>query len=822
MTSSASSSSSNVATPATSLDTDYADTKPVVDDEAVEAPKTELHSRLAYLIKQSGVYVSIIAEKLERQQQDLKIAADRADAKAAAEAEKNPTEVKTEVTSGRRSTRRTTAQDAPAPAAGKKKRGRPTGKAKGPAIPDYFKQDDLKGQKSAAGALAEAAKTEKDVKFGEQKGLRPATQPKLVTGGIMKDYQLEGLYWLVSLYENGLNGILADEMGLGKTLQTISFLAFLREKKVWGPFLIAAPVSTLSNWVDEIERFAPEMNSVLYHGTPEQRADIRNTRLNKLGPDFPIVCTSYDIIMRDRKYLQKFKWKYIIIDEGHRIKNLECKLIKELKSYDSANRLLLTGTPLQNNLSELWSLLNFLLPEVFDDLYFFQDFFNFSKLKDGDKGSHQEFIEEEKKSNLVGSLHMLLKPFLLRRVKTDVMKELPPKREYILYAPLTETQKELYGKLLDHDARGWLLEKLIGGLKDPNNKKRKFLDVRTETPRKRSKSPSGAPMSEDKSIKRHRKAKAISYEEISDDEYFTKIEEEDALESEVEVELDDYQKGVIQAMRQVGNKKLQNLLMQLRQTCNSPHMFYWPWNHEKGEVPDEQIITESGKMMLLERLVPALFARGHKVLIFSQFSTMLDIIQDWAAELHGWEVCRIDGSTPQDFRRAQIKSFNTDPNYKIFLLSTRAGGLGINLTASDTVILFDSDWNPQVDLQAQDRAHRIGQKNPVVVYRLATTATVEQTLLDKADGKRRLEKLVIQNGKFKDLVKSSKGSDDMRAPEDELSEILLKEDFQKVNVVQQGQQVLTDEELETLLDRSPEAFAKKDVVSRGTGAVKVV
>lgn len=228
--------------------------------------------------------------------------------------------------------------------------------------------------------------------------------------------------------------------------------------------------------------------------------------MRKVDADFPIVCTSYELIMNDRKYLQKYSWKFIVIDEGHRIKNLNCKLIRELKAYTSANRLLLTGTPLQNNLSELWSLLNFLLPDIFDDLESFQNWFDFSAVQQ--KDGHHAWLEEEKKTNVVGSLHAILKPFLLRRIKADVESSLPPKREYVLYASLSQTQKDLYGKLLDHDARSWLIDRLVGG-----SKKRKFLQVGQDSPNKRSKSPGP----------RKRKPQ-ISYRELDDDEYFEKLE----------------------------------------------------------------------------------------------------------------------------------------------------------------------------------------------------------------------------------------------------------------------------------------------------------
>lgn len=547
------------------------------------------------------------------------------------------------------------------------------------------------------------------------------------------------------------------------------------------------------------------MPALLYHGSPTEREHMRKTHMKKVDFDFPIICTSYELIMNDRKYLQRFSWKFIIIDEGHRIKNLNCKLIRELKSYTSANRLLLTGTPLQNNLSELWSLLNFLLPDIFDDLDSFQNWFDFSALQE--KEGHHAWLEEQKKTNLVGSLHAILKPFLLRRMKTDVETTLPPKREYVLYAPLTQEQKDLYGKLLKHEGRGWLIDKLVG---DDTGKKRKMLEDGAET-RKAKKAKN---ITLGRGVRGNKKIS--SYKELEDKEFFDKLEEESS-EEEIEV-LDEYQKKLLQATKEVGAKKLQNLVMQLRQTCNSPHLFYWPW--ADGVDPDSSIITKSGKMMLLERLVPVLFERGHKVLIFSQFSKMLDIIEDWASVLRGWQVCRIDGGVSQVDRREQIRKFNKDEGWNLFLLSTRAGGLGINLTAADTVILFDSDWNPQQDLQAQDRAHRIGQRNPVIVYRFATAATIEQTLLEKADGKRRLERLVIQKGKFKSVSAPVAGTGD---DHEELSSILLREDFEKVNVVQAGQQVLSDTELETLLDRSKEAYDRAEKGSTSaSGAFRVL
>lgn len=248
--------------------------------------------------------------------------------------------------------------------------------------------------------------------------------------------------------------------------------------------------------------------------------------------------------------------------------------------------------------------------------------------------------------------------------------------------------------------------------------------------------------------------------------------------------------------------------MQARLACNSPHNFYWPWNDDASTI-DETLVTASGKMLLLDRLIPCLLAKKHKILIFSQFKTQLDILQDWATQLRSWPCCRIDGSMSQADRQAQIQAFNTDPRHKIFLLSTRAGGLGINLTAADTVILYDSDWNPQQDLQAQDRAHRIGQTKPVIVYRLATRGTVEQTLLEKADSKRRLERLVIQQGQFRGILDSTSG-DDLNDTH-ELKRLLGDDDFERFDTGAEGQgAILSDSDLEILTDRSEEAYTRTE------------
>ncbi|KAK9453161.1 SNF2 family N-terminal domain-containing protein [Dipodascopsis uninucleata] len=772
-------------------------------------------TRLRFLIERSKVYASILTERLTQQQQEkAKLREqDQVKQEAACIEHKDNTEVASKNTeasedisvnlltkSGRSSTNNVKARHS----SKRNKRGtKKENKSSNPTLDEFFIK---KSEKSIIDVLNETARQDpvEDMKSLSKVPSGNSRQPKLVTGGILKDYQLAGLEWLISLYENGLNGILADEMGLGKTLQTISFLAFLREKGTMGPFLIVAPLSTLKNWVNEVEKFTPLVPVLLYHGNPQEREEMREKFVsNKVNDLYPIVITSYNIVMNDSPHLRRVMWKYIIIDEGHRIKNMNCRLIKELKSYASANRLLLTGTPLQNNLAELWSLLNFLLPDIFHDLELFQSWFDFSALN-RENGS-QEIIDQESKNSIVSNLHAILKPFLLRRLKSDVELDLPPKREYILYAPMTTSQEELYRSLLSHNAKEYLIERILSSMKS----KRKSSDTPDTSRRsKRARVDDSSKRSKRRTVRRAARQFDGKYAELTDAVYFKRllespeemVDQNNSLDEEEETEA----RVVERAGKLAGNKKLQNLIMQLRLACDSPHLFYAPWENPDSAAldPDESLIHDSGKMLLLDRLIPALFEKDHKVLIFSQFSKMLDLIQDWAELLRGWKVSRLDGSVSQEERELQIDSFNNDADTRLFLLSTRAGGLGINLTIADTVILFDSDWNPQQDLQAMDRVHRIGQTKPVLVYRLATVNTVEQTMLEKADIKRKLEKLVIQKGKFRSLISSTSSDSDIK-------NLLLNSDGSEMRFIIKGKddEILSDKELETLLDRNDYVFS---------------
>lgn len=733
-----------------------------------------------------------------------------------------------------------------------------------------------------------------------QHNLEMAEQPKIMSGGKMRDYQLEGLTWMYEICAQGMSGILADEMGLGKTIQTISLIASLREKESYfGPHLIIAPLSTLSNWIEEFRKWCPSIPVVMYHGNKQERDSLRAKKISKHlirgrpTEKFPVVLTSYEIILRDKAFLGNIRWEFIIIDEGHRMKNYNSLLFQELRKFTSATRLLITGTPLQNNLKELWSLLNFLLPTVFYDWEAFESWFDFSDLADEDKA--EDFIVDQKKHDLIKKIHLILQPLMLRRVKADVENMLPRKREYVLYAPLTEEQKELYGVLSDitQDARQYLENKVVERLTAQNtpadskaNSRRRSKvatptisisdDSEEELPlaevarikkakaelekkpatrlnafermmmaKKRPSSVLGekrkssvdSAASSNKSAKVNgsstprtifstKKSKRKSYREaspsdeddLSDDEFESKLAQElagaELSDEETDDETRQHNQTIEAAKKEMSMKKLGNPVMQLRLVCNSPHNFYNPWPADT--MVDETLVTSSGKMLLLDRLLPELFERGHKVLLFSQFKTQLDLIEDYAAELRGWNVCRIDGSVAQDERRQQILDFNTDPDHRLFLLSTRAGGQGINLASADTVILFDSDWNPQQDLQAIDRAHRIGQKRPVVIFRLATKGTIEEDLLMSADAKRRLEKLVIKKGGL--ASKTKMGDQDLTA--EGLKRLLLKEGM--VYTYKGGDEILSNEDLDKLCDRSEEAYVKAETGLGDTAGFKVV
>uniref|UniRef100_A0A7S0RU61 Uncharacterized protein n=1 Tax=Chlamydomonas leiostraca TaxID=1034604 RepID=A0A7S0RU61_9CHLO len=584
---------------------------------------------------------------------------------------------------------------------------------------DEGKAGKAGGKRGRGGKCKDAAEpATKQVKTGLTK-----TQELLpLMNGDMRDYQLKGVKWLISLYQNGINGILADQMGLGKTVQTIGFISYLRSRDIHAPFLVLGPLSTLGNWLNEFKRFLPSCPAIMYHGSKQEREELRATKLRMEGgrypADFPVIITSYEIVIADVKFLSKFKFKYIVVDEGHRLKNFQCKLIRELKTIPAENRLLLSGTPLQNNLSELWSLLNFLMPDVFSSMSDFEAWFDFSSMV-GQEGADLEILAAEQRNQVVSKLHAILKPFVLRRLKSDVEISLPRKMEIILYADMTPEQRALNQQLVD------------GKLKE--------------------------------------EMRALAERE-----------------------------GTGSSSTAMG--KLNNVLMQMRKICNHPDLVTSAFTNDIDYPPPEELVRQCGKMALLDRLLKDLRQRGHKVLIFSQMTKMLDLIESYL-EQSGHRACRIDGSVAWQDRQQSINDFNQDKDTWLFLLSTRAGGLGINLVAADTVIIYDSDWNPHQDMQAMDRCHRIGQTRPVLVFRLATAHSVEGKMLRRAANKMALERLVIKKGAFKELA-SAQEAEAAKAGSLSAGELLelLEGDYRMDDVPQTG--VVGDTMLNTLLDRS--------------------
>ncbi|XP_068131247.1 chromodomain-helicase-DNA-binding protein 2 isoform X2 [Hyperolius riggenbachi] len=469
-------------------------------------------------------------------------------------------------------------------------------------------------------------------------------QPAYIGGeGLeLRDYQLEGLNWLAHSWCKNNSVILADEMGLGKTIQTISFLSYLfHQHLLYGPFILVVPLSTLTSWQREFDVWAPDINVVVYIGDMNSRNTIREyewVHQQSKKMKFNALLTTYEILLKDKAVLSSINWAFLGVDEAHRLKNDDSLLYKTLIDFKSNNRLLITGTPLQNSLKELWSLLHFIMPEKFE---FWEDF---------------EDVHGKGRDNGYQSLHKVLEPYLLRRVKKDVEKSLPAKVEQILRVEMCATQKQYYK---------WLLT---------------------------------------------RNYKALS-------------------------------KGT-----RGSTSGFLNIVMELKKCCNHCFLIKPPEDQEKQSRLDglQALIRSSGKLILLDKLLTRLHERGNRVLIFSQMVRMLDILAEYLTIRH-YPFQRLDGSIKGEIRKQALDHFNAEGSEDFcFLLSTRAGGLGINLASADTVVIFDSDWNPQNDLQAQARAHRIGQKKQVNIYRLVTKGTVEEEIIERAKKKMVLDHLVIQ------------------------------------------------------------------------------
>ncbi|XP_042336062.1 chromodomain-helicase-DNA-binding protein 5 isoform X2 [Sceloporus undulatus] len=515
----------------------------------------------------------------------------------------------------------------------------------------------------------------KEKKPGEEKAERPPETPLVdptvkfdkqpwyidTTGGTLHPYQLEGLNWLRFSWAQGTDTILADEMGLGKTVQTIVYLYSLyKEGHSKGPYLVSAPLSTIINWEREFEMWAPDFYVVTYTGDKESRSVIRENefsfednairsgkkvfRMKKEAQiKFHVLLTSYELITIDQAILGSIEWACLVVDEAHRLKNNQSKFFRVLNSYKIDYKLLLTGTPLQNNLEELFHLLNFLTPERFNNL----------------EGFLEEFADISKEDQ-IKKLHDLLGPHMLRRLKADVFKNMPAKTELIVRVELSQMQKKYYKLILTRNFEA--LNSKGGG-------------------------------------------------------------------SQV---------------------SLLNIMMDLKKCCNHPYLFPVAAVEApvlpNGSYDGSSLVKSSGKLMLLQKMMKKLRDGGHRVLIFSQMTKMLDLLEDFL-EYEGYKYERIDGGITGGLRQEAIDRFNAPGAQQFcFLLSTRAGGLGINLATADTVIIYDSDWNPHNDIQAFSRAHRIGQNKKVMIYRFVTRASVEERITQVAKRKMMLTHLVVRPG----------------------------------------------------------------------------
>ena len=462
----------------------------------------------------------------------------------------------------------------------------------------------------------------------------------LESNTVLRDYQLTGANWIIDCYNNNHGCILGDEMGLGKTIQSIVYLLYLRSKLSTYSFLVVCPLSLVQNWQREIETFAPDFNVISLVGDKEFRQSTLSQIIHSNSLDSVVITTPEYVLIESA--LSKLKWSCMVFDEAHKLKNHESKLYNKIQTcYTIQFLLLMTGTPIQNNLRELYALLALIHHKNFP----------LSRI-DNFVSQFQTIAETDDKED-INELHSLLKPYILRRTKEEVLSSLPKCSQVHIYTPISDIQKKLY--------------------------------------------------------------RAILYKDIA-------------------------------AFGESGKKtRLLNILMQLRKCVNHPYLFdgVEPEPFEMGE----HLVTASGKLVILDRILKHLKETNHKVLLFSQMTHLLDIVQDYLA-YRNYTYERLDGSVRGEERYLAVNNFNKNDDTFVFLLSTRAGGVGLNLTSADTVIFFDSDFNPQNDIQASARAHRIGQVKPVKIIRLITKHSVEEIILRRAAKKLELTDAIIEGGHF--------------------------------------------------------------------------
>jgi SWI/SNF-related matrix-associated actin-dependent regulator of chromatin subfamily A member 5 len=465
----------------------------------------------------------------------------------------------------------------------------------------------------------------------------------------LHDHQVTGISWMVHMFKNGMPMILGDQMGLGKTLQTIGFLSYLFEKlNKKGPHLVVVPLSVLSNWMSEIERFCPSFRAVRFHGPKSERDRIKEEELSDLK-EFDIVVTTFEILVSEVNFFRrKYVWTTVIVDEGHRLKNDKSQLSEKLRCVPCISKILLTGTPLQNNLHELWALLYYLVPDIFTSSEPFDEGF--------------DLLRGVIDNVILRKARKMLSVFMLRRVKEQVDIKLPSRKEVTLLVNLTTQQIDLYKQILCGLDASMIEVVMREGAKDVT---KTAIDV------------SGG-------------VSSSSNGNVADMEGQSGNDTNTALVPTTSVRSTKSSREEVGGGNDSDWRKLMNILLQLRKICN--HTYLLPHVAPEPYEATEDIVTGSGKLLMLDRMLPPLRADGHRVLIFSQFTSMLDILEDYC-ELRDYPFVRLDGETNRVKRRLDVRRFNA-PNSPlfIFLISTRAGGLGLNLASADTVILYDSDW----------------------------------------------------------------------------------------------------------------------------------
>jgi SNF2 family DNA or RNA helicase len=504
-------------------------------------------------------------------------------------------------------------------------------------------------------------------RLGGYERIEPLPMPKGMTL-TLRPYQQQGYEWLCFLAHYGLNGILADDMGLGKTAQTIALITRLKQEDGPMPVLIVTPTSLVENWRNEIAKFSPNLNVLIYRGSPQRRDKLRQEITSSTdapesksagSKSIDVIIGTYATIRNDASLLREIDWRYVILDEAHFIKNSAAATTKAIKTIPARHRLALTGTPIQNRLTELWSLFDFLMPEFLGRQMRFRENYEdpIARMQSGRAETQEEF---ETGKNALETLRERIKPFVLRRLKTDVASELPPKIENDIFCRLAPEQVALYKSFSDS------------------------------------------------------------------------AEAKEAVNELVTKGADRATTAILAA------------LMSLRKICNHPDLMCLPKNAGRQRVtePMEGYEHRSGKLEALGELLDQCDEGGHRALIFCQLTTMLDIIGIYLKQ-RGMKYLRLDGETPSMQRQALVDQFNKDTSLQAFLISTRAGGTGLNLTGADTVIFYDHDWNPANDQQAQDRAYRIGQQRTVNVYRLICKGTLEEKILRRQAQKRMLASSIV-------------------------------------------------------------------------------